>query len=303
MRHLLEITDLEKEDFFRIIERGSEHRRDRALSGAVLDRKTIALLFEKASTRTRLSFTVAVQELGGNVLSIESNMLQLGRGESIEDTAEIFSRYTHAVMIRSHSHENLKKMAQVNRIPVINGLTDLHHPCQALADYMTLNQYGFDVYNGDFSVAFIGEGNNVFNSLAMSAIYSGNEIRLASPKGYGISEDMKSLLKKGGVIVKEFVNPVDAVKGANVIYTDVWVSMGQEDEINERKKIFSPYCISEELLIHADKKHIVMHCLPAHRGEEITDGVMKKYAEYIFDQAENRMHVQKAVLEWIFNLL
>jgi len=302
MRHLLEITDLKREDFFKIIDRGLEHRKKRDLSVSALDRKTIALLFEKASTRTRLSFTVAVQELGGNVLSLESNMLQLGRGETIEDTAEVFSRYMHAMVIRSHSHENLLKMAAMNRIPVINGLTDLHHPCQALADFMTLKQFGYNISDGSFSIAFIGEGNNVFNSLAMASVFSGNEIRIASPEGYGVSERIRSLLKKNGVTLREYNDPAEAVRGADIVYTDVWVSMGQEDEMNERNKIFSPFCISEELLEHAKKEHIVMHCLPAHRGEEITDGVMKKYSSYIFDQAENRMHVQKAIMEWIFNL-
>ncbi|MDH5656508.1 MAG: ornithine carbamoyltransferase [Spirochaetia bacterium] len=303
MRHLLEISDLTREDFFRIIDRGIEHRGNRSLAQKFLDQKTIALLFEKASTRTRLSFTVAAQELGGNVLSLEADMLQLGRGESIEDTAEVFSRYMHAIMIRSRSHENVRTMAAMNRIPVINGLTELHHPCQTLADYMTLKQYGYDILKGNFIIAFVGEGNNVFNSLAAASVFSGSEVRIASPEGYGISPEIRDFLSRNHVTVKEFKEPSDAVRGANVIYTDVWVSMGQEEEVKERKKIFSPYCIDENLLAHADPQHIVMHCLPAHRGEEITATVMEKYSRYIFDQAENRMHVQKAVLEWIFEAL
>ena len=301
MRHLLEINDLSSEEFFQIIERGEAHRQNRSIAPDALKGKSIALMFEKTSTRTRLSFTVAVQELGGSVLSLESNMLQLGRGESIEDTTEVLSRYLHALMIRANSHESISVMAGMNRIPVINGLTDLHHPCQALADYMTIRQYGFDIAAGDFTLAFIGEGNNVFNSLASAAAFTGNEIRIASPAGYGISPEMRLVLQENGVKISEFTDPALAVKGANVIYTDVWVSMGQESEMEERKKLFAPYCINEELLKHADTNHIVLHCLPAHRGEEITAPVMSIYGESIFNQAENRMHVQKAVLEWIFH--
>jgi len=303
MRHLTRITDLSAEDFFRILERGREHRQNRALAQEALKGKHVALLFEKSSTRTRLSFSIAIQELGGSLVSLEANQLQIGRGETIEDTAEVLSRYFHAVMIRAGSHATVASMAEIDRIPVINGLTDLEHPCQILADYMTLEQYGYDIRNGNLRIAFIGDGNNVFNSLAKASIFSNAEITLASPHGYEAKPDVVKDLKERKVRFTQYTDPVDAVKGANVVYTDVWISMGQENEETTRKKIFAPYCVSEELLKHAAAGHTVLHCLPAHRGEEITAGVMDRYHDSIFNQAENRMHVQKAVLEWVFELI
>jgi ornithine carbamoyltransferase len=303
MRHLLSINDLKREEFFKILARGHEHRKNRALSENALRGKGIALMFEKSSTRTRLSFAVAVQELGGSSQTIESHQLQLGRGETIEDTTEVFSRYFHAIMIRAKSHANVARMVGMNKIPVINGLTDREHPCQILADYMTMDQYGFDIRNGNTVIAFIGDPNNVFNSLARAALFTGSEIRIALPEGYETDDDVKAFLKESGVRFHQFRDPAEAVSGANVIYTDVWVSMGHEAEEEDRKAIFAPYCVSEELLKHAAERHIVMHCLPAHRGQEITSGVMDKYGEQIFNQAENRMHVQKALLEWIFKLI
>ncbi len=302
MRHLLSLNDLTREDFHRILERGAAHRGNRRLSPDALQHKNIALLFEKSSTRTRLSFQVAVTDLGGNVISIESGGLQTQRGEPVEDTAEVFSRYLDGVMIRARSHKTLEIMAEKGRIPVINGLSDLFHPCQALADYMTIQQYGFP-FDHKLNIAFIGEGNNVFNSLALGASFTDSVIRIASPEGYEVSSEMVSLLAKKGVDLKVFRDPYEAVEGAHVIYTDVWISMGQEAEAEERREIFSPYSISADLLKKAAPGHIVMHCLPAHRGEEITSEVMHDYHSSIFDQAENRLHVQKAVLEWVFEKL
>ncbi len=304
MRHLLKLTDLTQDDFSRIIERGSEHRKNRKHAVTSLQDKTIALVFEKSSTRTRLSFFMAIKELGGNVISLDSSDLQIGRGETIEDTTEVFARYLHGAMVRARSHETLEAMAALNIIPVINGLTDRHHPCQGMADYMTLKQYGFDKKgNSAVKVAFIGEGNNVFNSLALGSVYAGAEIRIASPEGYGPDEEIKKTVNSLGGEIKQFVDPADAVDGADVVYTDVWISMGQESETEERKKIFAPYIIDTDLLKYADPKHIVMHCLPAHRGEEISAEVMDKYKHSIFDQAENRLHIQKAILEWVFEVI
>jgi len=302
MRHLLSLKDLTKSDFFSILERGKKHRADRRLNPRGLDARKIALLFEKSSTRTRISFTVAIMELGGEVFALETQNLQMHRGESVEDTTEVMARYIDAIMIRARSHDTLATMASLNRLPIINGLSDRFHPCQALADYMTVEQYGLSI-TGGLRLAFIGEPNNVFNSLALGAIFTGAELRIASPSGFHVSDDVAELLKKNNIQYSIFEKPEDAVEGAQVIYTDVWVSMGQENEEEIRKRIFAPYCITEKLLEHAAKDHIVMHCLPAHRGEEITDGVMRKYGRFIFDQAENRLHVQKAVLEWIFGLL
>ncbi len=301
MRHLLSIRNLTETEFFRLLERGKVHRRNRMLHPAALAGKKVALLFEKSSTRTRLSFTVAVYELGGMAIPLETQMLQMGRGESIEDTTEVMARYVDAVMLRARHHSTLEKMAAMNRIPVINGLSDAYHPCQALADFMTVEQYGLSV-RGGLRLAFVGEPNNVFNSLALGSIYAKAQIRIATPPGYPVRPDVLSLLRENGISLEIFTDPVEAVKGAQVVYTDVWVSMGQEQEEQERKKAFSPYCVSESLLKHAADEHIVLHCLPAHRGEEITAGVMDRYRDPIFNQAENRLHIQKAILEWIFNL-
>jgi ornithine carbamoyltransferase len=233
---------------------------------------------------------------------VESGGLQTQRGEPIEDTAEVFSRYLDGVMIRARSHKTLEVMAEKGRIPVINGLSDLFHPCQALADYMTIKQYGIK-FDSNLSIAFIGEGNNVFNSLALGASFTGAQIRIASPEGYEVSSEMVSLLAKKGVDLQVFRDPYEAVEGAQVIYTDVWISMGQEDEAEERRENFAPYSITKDLLKKAASDHIVMHCLPAHRGEEISSEVITEFHHSIFDQAENRLHVQKAVLEWVFHQL
>lgn len=307
MRHFLKITDLSKDDFIRLIRRARQHKENRKLAPDALKDKTIALLFEKSSTRTRLSFFMAITELGGNVISLDASDLQIGRGETIQDTTEVFGRYLDAVMFRSRSHDTVCSMAEMNILPIINGLTDLHHPCQGMADYLTMEQYGFHVIGDNnkkpLSIAFIGEGNNVFNSLALGAVYSGAELRLASPPGYEASREVAELLEKNNVNFKQFVDPFEAVEGANVVYTDVWISMGQESEREQRKEIFQKYQINSELLKRASEDHIVLHCLPAHRGEEITDEVMNGYRKSIFDQAENRLHIQKSILEWVFGLI
>ena len=303
MRHLITLEDLSKDDFFKILKRGEEHRKNRKLAPESLKDKNIAILFEKSSTRTRLSFHMAITEMGGNVVPLESSALQIGRGETVEDTIEVFARYLDGVMIRARSHEMLEKMAARNRIPVINGLTDLYHPCQAMADYMTLQSYGYDPSKKPVKLVFIGEGNNVFNSLALGAMFTGAELRIASPQGYEVSDDIRKKMEDAGVKLTRFNDPYKAVEGANVIYTDVWVSMGQEEEESARKSIFSPYTVSLDLLENADPEHIVLHCLPAHRGEEIQSDVMEKYSDIIFNQAENRLHVQKAILEWIYHVI
>jgi len=303
MRHLLSPLDLPEKDFFRIIERSHEHRKNRGLTPHALDTKTIALLFEKTSTRTRMSFSVAVSEMGGNPISLESTQLQIGRGESLEDTTEVLSRYVHALMIRARTHSNLELMAGMNQIPIINGLTDLHHPCQAVADFMTMEQLGCSLHGG-LRIAFIGEPNNVFNSLALFSGYAKAHISIASPRSYStIHPDVLKALQERGAAFHQFTDPAGAVKDAQVIYTDTWVSMGQESQEAARKKDFANYCVSSDLLKLAAPGHIVLHCLPAHRGEEITAEVMEKHRKSIFDKAENRLHAQKAILEWVFDLL
>ncbi len=302
MRHLLKLTDLSRDDFFRILDRSRVHTRDRTLAGEALVGKNIALLFQKHSTRTRISATVAIMELGGNAVSLDPSAMQIERGESLEDTAQVLSRYVNALIMRAASHDTLEALARTNALPVINGLTDRHHPCQALADYLTMEQHGFAPGSGTV-LAFIGEGNNVFNSLALGALFTGARLRIACPSGYEPRTDIVQLVRERGVELEIFDDPVQAVRGAQVVYTDVWVSMGQENETEARQSRFAPYCITTELLRHTADNHIVLHCLPAHRGEEITDDVMNKYGKIIFQQAENRLHVQKAVLEWVFEVL
>lgn len=301
MRHLLSLLDLKEEDFTRILQRGIEHGKNRKLAPRALEDRTVTLLFEKTSTRTRLSFSVAVMEMGGHLIALESQMLQVGRGESIEDTTEVLARYVDCVMVRTHSHRKLEVMSGLDRISVINGLSDRHHPCQGLADYMTLLEAGKDLKKT--TIAFVGEPNNVFNSLALGALHSGSRIHLAAPEGYPIRPGIRDHLKKKNVQLEVFHDPAAAVKDADVIYTDTWVSMGQEEEAEERKAVFQAYRLDDDLLAKARSDVLVMHCLPAHRGEEITDSVMDLHGPTIFKQAENRLHIQKAIMEWIFELI
>ena len=301
MRHLLSLLDLKDEDFTRILQRGIEHGKNRKLAPKALENKTVTLLFEKTSTRTRLSFSVAVMEMGGHLIALESQMLQVGRGESVEDTTEVLARYVDCVMVRTHSHRKLEVMSGLDRISVINGLSDRHHPCQGLADYMTLLEAGKDLKKT--TIAFVGEPNNVFNSLALGALHSGSRIHLAAPEGYPIRPRIRDHLKKKNVQLEVFHDPAAAVKDADVIYTDTWVSMGQEEEAEERKAVFQAYRLDDDLLAKARSDVLVMHCLPAHRGEEITDSVMDLHGPTIFKQAENRLHIQKAIMEWIFELI
>ncbi|MEQ8352629.1 MAG: ornithine carbamoyltransferase [Leptospiraceae bacterium] len=301
MRHLLSILDLTEQDFFRILDRGIEHAKNRKLAPEALADKTVTLLFEKTSTRTRLSFSVAVMEMGGHLIALESQMLQVGRGESVEDTTEVLARYVDCVMVRTHSHRKLEVMSGLDRLPIINGLSDRHHPCQGLADYMTLQEAGLDLSN--VTLAFVGEPNNVFNSLALGAVHSGSRIHLAAPEGYPIRPAMRDHLQKKNVHLEVFQDPAAAVKDADVVYTDTWISMGQEEEAEERRAVFKPFRLDDALMEKARNDVLVMHCLPAHRGEEITDSVMDKHGPTIFKQAENRLHIQKAILEWIFELI
>ncbi len=279
MRHLLNIMNLTRDDFFSIINRGIEFKKNRLLNPEALKNKSIALLFEKASTRTRISFSIAIQELGGHYLVLHANELQLGRGETIEDTTMVLSHYLHAIMIRTNSQKKLEAMANLNVIPIINGLSDMYHPCQSLADYMTLLELGMKLDN--IKITFVGEPNNVFNSLVLGSIYTNSKISLATPDGFSIHPSVVQILKQYNIKIEIYKDPKDAVKEADVIYTDVWVSMGQEKESEIRKKVFQPYSVNNELIKYAKKDVIVMHCLPAHRGEEISDEVMNKYSNII----------------------
>lgn len=264
----------------------------------IMEGRTLATIFEKPSLRTRVSFDVGFMKLGGNVINIRKEEINLGVREPIKDVARNLSRYVDCIMIRTFAHSNVEELARYATVPVINGLTDRSHPCQALADIFTV-QEKFNEFKG-LKLTYIGDGNNVAHSLLLSSAIVGMDVTVISPGGYkpaaDIVEKATTFAAKMGSKVTLADNPREAIKGANVVYTDVWASMGQEKEAEERKQIFKPYQLNRELLSLANPNCIVMHCLPAHRGEEITDEVFEMHAQTIFDQAENRMHAQNAIM-------
>ncbi len=262
-----------------------------------LGNRVLGLIFKKASTRTRVSFQVAMARLGGQTVDLNPQNTQLGRGEPIKDTARVLSRYCDALAIRTFSQQELEEYAEWSTIPVINALTDLEHPCQALADYLTI-QEKFGKLKG-INLTYIGDGNNVANSLMLCGSMLGVNVKICSPKGFEadshIAEKAESLSEFGSKI-SICNNPLKAVKEAQVIYTDVWASMGQEEEHIKRKEIFEKYKVDQKLIGLADDEVIVLHCLPAHRGEEITEEALESQSDHVFNQAENRLHVQQALL-------
>ena len=301
-RNLLTLKKYSQDEIYRLLSKALECKRKRA-RGAIEDDlkgKTVALIFNKPSTRTRVSFEAAISHLGGDSIYLTSSDLQLGRGETIEDTGKVLSRYCEAIVIRTFSHADVEALAEASSIPVINALTNDHHPCQALADLMTILEKKDRLASVD--VAYIGDGNNVCNSLMIAAAKVGINLTVATPKGYEpdkqLVEEARSLIT--GVNGLSVTNdPKKAAKGADVIYTDVWTSMGQEEETKKRQKDFRGFQVDEKLLSLADKEAIVMHCLPAHRGEEISAGVIDGPSSVVFDQAENRLHVQKALIKYL----
>jgi len=270
--------------------RGQEH--------PLLKGKTLAMVFEKPSTRTRVSFEVGMWQLGGYALYLSATDLQLGRGETIGDTAQTLSRYVKGIMARVFSHQTILDLIQHSKVPVINGLSDFSHPCQGLADLFTV--YEKKGRFEDLKLAYVGDGNNVAHSLIDGCSKVGMNIVLACPKGYEPDSKVVTMgkreAKKNGSEVRVTVDPKEAVKGADVIYTDVWASMGKEKEHSERVKILKPYQVNSKLVKGAKEDYIFMHCLPAHRGEEVTDEVADSKNSVIFDQAENRLHTQKALM-------
>lgn len=264
-----------------------------------LEGRTLGMIFEKSSTRTRVSFEVGMYQLGGSALFLSSHDTQLGRGEPIRDTARVLSRYLDGIMIRTYAHETAEELAAWATVPVINALTDLLHPCQVMADLLTMREHkGKDL--SALKVAFVGDGNNMANSYLYGAAKTGMTLAVATPKTHQpdkivVKNAMKDAKETGAKLLLTN-DPAEAVKGADVIVTDTWASMGQEDEHDERKKIFAPYQVNKALLKKADRRAIVMHCLPAYRGEEITDEVFEANADVIFDEAENRLHAQKAIM-------
>ena len=296
MKHLLSISDITSDELEEILELAEKLKGER-YKGVVTDylkNKSLAMLFELPSTRTRVSFEVAMTDLGGHALYLNWNDLQLGRGEPIKDTARVLSRYVHAIMMRVRSHSTLEEFAAHSSVPVINGLSNLEHPCQVIADLLTIKEYKGNLKN--VSIAWVGDGNNVCNSMILASALAKMKMTISTPSGY---EPDKEIVKKAiemGADLKFESNPVKAVKEADVIYTDVWISMGQEAEKDKRLKDFGPYQVNKKLIEAAKDDVIVMHCLPAHRGEEITDDVIEGASSVVFDQAENRLHAQKAIL-------
>lgn len=256
--------------------------------------KSLGMIFEKASTRTRVSFEVGMSDLGGHALFLNPQDMQLGRGEEIRDTARVLARYVDAVMIRAYSHATIEEFARYANVPVVNGLSDRLHPCQVLADIMTLSERFGDLHG--LKLAWVGDGNNVCNSWLLSSALTGMEIAVASPSRYRPKDEIVDRARAAGGKVTVVTDPKDAVRDADVLYTDIWVSMGDEQERAERLQALKGYTIDSRLLAQAPPDALVMHCLPAHRGEEITDEVMEGPQSIVWDQAENRLHAQKALL-------
>ncbi|MBQ7476052.1 MAG: ornithine carbamoyltransferase [Selenomonadaceae bacterium] len=265
----------------------------------ILKGKTLGMIFEKSSTRTRVSFEVGMYQLGGSALFLSSKDLQLGRGEPIKDTARVLSRYLNGIMIRTFGHERILELAEHSTIPIINGLSDLLHPCQVLTDLLTIREYKGKHFR-NLKMAYVGDGNNMANSYLYGAAKVGMALTVATPQNYKpnaevVANALEDAKKTGAELILT-EDPIEAVKHADIVATDTWASMGQEAEHDERKKIFAPYQVNAALMQHANKGAIVLHCLPAYRGEEITEEIFELHAEEIFDEAENRLHAQKSIL-------
>jgi ornithine carbamoyltransferase len=297
---LLAVHDLTREDVQALFREAAALKamRRRALATQRLSGKTLGLFFEKPSTRTRVSFEAGMNQLGGQSLFLSVTDIQMRRGESVADTARVLSRYLDGLVIRSHAHATVEEWARNATIPVINGLTDLHHPCQVLADLFTIREKKRRLKG--IKIAYVGDGNNVANSLVEGVALMGMAISVACPSGYepeaSIVEWATGRARRTGASIEILRDPLIAVKGADVLYTDVWTSMGQEEEEARRLEVFGPYQLNERLMAAAQPDAIVMHCLPAHRGQEITTGALDGPHSVVLDQAENRLHVQKAIL-------
>lgn len=295
LNHLLKLSDLSPEEITELLNMADQlkYEKKNGIPHKILEGKSLGMIFEKSSTRTRVSFEVGMYELGGNPMFLSSNDLQIGRGEPVEDTARVLSRMLDGIMIRTFEQKEVEDLAKYGSIPVINGLTDYCHPCQVLADLMTIREHKMSL-NG-LKLCFVGDGNNMANSLIVGCIKMGMKVSIACPENYKPDAEIMKWASENG----EFECTSDilaAAKDADVLYTDVWASMGQEEEAKERQKIFKNYQINDSVMAVANPKAMVLHCLPAHREEEITAKVFEEHADEIFDEAENRLHAQKAVL-------
>lgn len=296
MKHLLKMLDLSKEEIFDILNLAVKLKTENKnkIEHHILKGKTLGMIFQKSSTRTRVSFEVGMYQLGGQALFLSSNDLQIGRGEPVQDTARVLSRYLDGIMIRTFAQKEVEDLAKYGSIPIINGLTDFAHPCQVLADLMTIKEF-----KGKFEglkMCFIGSGNNMANSLIVGGLKVGMKVSIACPKDYKPDEEVINFTKEyeDKFTITESVE--EATKDSDILFTDVWASMGEEKEAEKRKKILKCYQINDTVMSLAKSDAIVQHCLPAHRGEEITEKVFEEHADEIFEEAENRLHVQKAVM-------
>ena len=296
MKNLLKMLDLTSEEVMEILNLADQlkYEQKHGIPHRHLEGKSLGLIFEKASTRTRVSFEVGMYQLGGQPIFLSARDMQIGRGEPVQDTARVLSRYLDGIMIRTFEQKEVEDLAKYGSIPIINGLTDFCHPCQILADLMTIREFKGKL--DGLKMSFIGDGNNMMNSLIVGALKTGMSISVACPEGYEPHKDVLDFAKQYGDKFSMFRTPKEAVVDADVVITDVWASMGQEGETEKRKKAFEGYQINAELMSLAKPDAMVQHCLPAHRGEEITEDVFEAHSDEIFEEAENRLHAQKAVM-------
>ncbi len=302
MRHFLTLKDFTKDELLEMTDIAIKIKKQTQKRQFVpyLEHQTLGMIFEKSSTRTRVSFETGIYQLGGIGLFLSANDIQLGRGEPMKDTARVISRMVDMVMIRTFEHSKLEEFAAYSQVPVINGLTDSYHPVQLMTDYMTMVEFGKD---RDPKVAYVGDGNNMAHSWMMLAAIMGFELRIATPKGYECNEsiikDAKTLAQKSGAKLIFVNDPKEAVKDCDVVTTDTWVSMGQESEKEKRVRDFAGYMVDEALMKLAKDDAIFLHCLPAYRGYEVSEELFEKYADIIFTESENRLHAQKGIMVWL----
>ncbi len=296
MKHLLKLLDLSTEEIIDILNLADQlkYEHKHGIPHRILDGKTLGMIFQKSSTRTRVSFETGMYQLGGQALFLSSRDLQIGRGEPVQDTARVLSRYLNGIMIRTFEQSEVENLAEYGTIPIINGLTDFCHPCQVLADLQTIREYKNKLDGLKF--CYIGDGNNMANSLTVGALKVGMSVSLACPEGYYPDKQVLDFAAQYPGKFNIVSDPVQAAADADAVYTDVWASMGQEGEAAKRKEVFTGYQINDEVMKSAKSDAIVLHCLPAHREEEITAKVFEQHAAEIFDEAENRLHAQKAVM-------
>ena len=295
MKHLLALKDWSKEEILDTLDLADKLKAEKkaGVEHHILKGKTLGMIFSKSSTRTRVSFEVGMYDLGGSALFLSARDLQIGRGEPVEDTARVLSRFLDGIMIRTFEQSEVEALAKYGSIPIINGLTDYCHPCQVLADLQTIREYKGSLEGK--KICYIGDGNNMANSIIAGGIRTGMTVAIACPDGYKPDAELMKWAEENGNFICS-ADVLECAKDADVLYTDVWASMGQEGEAEERKKIFKSYQINDEIMAVAKKDAMVLHCLPAHREEEITAKVFEEHANEIFDEAENRLHAQKAVL-------